>query len=177
MCAKGSKVQFCKKANHDTFITGRDRTNGCIACKQDWAKNHKELISVYHKEKYKNKKEEILERTNKYNNEHKEDVYARIRIYSSNHLEERRLYSLKCTTNRNLRIVRWDQIGIKEFYANCPKGMVIDHIIPLQGKLVSGLHVLSNLQYLTVEENSSKHNQFDGTLENISWRNKILSII
>jgi 5-methylcytosine-specific restriction endonuclease McrA len=51
---------------------------------------------------------------------------------------------------------------IRDFYINCPKGMTVDHIIPLQGTIVSGLHVLSNLQYLTREENSRKNNKFKG---------------
>lgn len=37
----------------------------------------------------------------------------------------------------------------------------VDHAIPLQGKLVSGLHVHNNLQILTGSENSKKHNHFE----------------
>lgn len=49
---------------------------------------------------------------------------------------------------------------ISKIYINCPIGMHVDHIIPLQGKEVSGLHVSSNLQYLTPEENIRKHNHY-----------------
>ena len=40
----------------------------------------------------------------------------------------------------------------------------VDHVIPLQGKLVSGLHVQNNLQVLLKEDNCRKHNSFGGGL-------------
>ncbi len=60
-----------------------------------------------------------------------------------------------------------DQNKIKQLYetaASVTKSTGIphevDHIIPLQGELVSGLHVEYNLQVLTEKENIKKHNKF-----------------
>ena len=48
---------------------------------------------------------------------------------------------------------------IQDFYANCPEGYEVDHIMPLSK---GGLHSLSNLQYLTVSENRKKSNKIVG---------------
>ena len=47
---------------------------------------------------------------------------------------------------------------IKQFYINCPDGFEVDHIHPLKGGGLSGLHVPWNLQYLSKSENRAKYN-------------------
>jgi hypothetical protein len=37
----------------------------------------------------------------------------------------------------------------------------VDHIVPIQGKLVSGLHVIENLQVIPGIENIKKKNKFE----------------
>ena len=53
-----------------------------------------------------------------------------------------------------------DLAEIREIYLNCPDGFEVDHVIPLNGKYISGLHVPENLQYLTVHDNREKSNKF-----------------
>ena len=60
---------------------------------------------------------------------------------------------------RNQTPVWVDRRAIKEFYANCPSGYEVDHIIPISK---GGLHDLPNLQYLTITENRRKSNKLGG---------------
>lgn len=78
---------------------------------------------------------------------HRSDIKARNALYRS---------------QRELRKPPWsNELELAVIYKNCPEGMQVDHIIPLKGDLVSGLHVPDNLQYLSAEDNIRKSNSFD----------------
>lgn len=67
----------------------------------------------------------------------------------------------KYRANKYKALVDWaDLEEIKNIYSNCPKGFEVDHIIPIQGVDVCGLHCKYNLQYLSMSVNRSKSNKF-----------------
>ena len=67
------------------------------------------------------------------------------------------------------RLPSWaDPEAIRKIYEDCaalnkehgPRSYHVDHIIPLQGKTVSGLHVENNLQILKASDNLAKSNNY-----------------
>jgi|GEM_PF-1454661 len=70
---------------------------------------------------------------------------------------------------RELRRVAWaNQDAIRAIYEHAEfmtrttgRLHVVDHIIPLQGRTVSGLHVATNLRVIEHRENARKHNTWE----------------
>lgn len=77
-------------------------------------------------------------------------------------LEQYAYTSSKYRAKKLRALPAWANLAeIKEIYSRCPEGYEVDHIVPIQGDLVSGLHCESNLQYLPVSLNRGKSNRFD----------------
>lgn len=161
--AKHKSLGLCSKHykqhryNNDPDFRARD-----IANKAKWLTspdnmaNHKAQNLVNMKKRYDSNEEYRLseqERTKQFRKEK----------YHSNE-EFRRKENLAASQRKRLikqRTPAWaDLKAIEEFYKNRPAGYHVDHIIPLRGKNISGLHVLENLQYLLSEENLKKSNKY-----------------
>ena len=77
-------------------------------------------------------------------------------------------YALKTRPSLVRRTPAWaDVAAIHSIYRECERltretGVLhhVDHIVPLQGRRVSGLHVEANLQILTAAENTAKGNRW-----------------
>lgn len=125
---------------------------------------------------YKRNIDNIKKRVKKYKESHKEETKINAKEWRDSRLEKERIRR-KTWRDSNLPIVKEltakrraskkqatldyerYKYEIREIYKNCPVGMQVDHIIPLQGGNVRGLHVPWNLQYLTPLENVVKGNK------------------
>ena len=91
----------------------------------------------------------------------KRDSAKEARNYYAKYPEKGRAKAAKRRCSLLNRTPPWvNTKEIEAFYLSCPKGFHVDHIVPLQGELVSGLHVLWNLQYLPASVNISKGNKW-----------------
>jgi hypothetical protein len=90
------------------------------------------------------------------------DTRARTKRYRDRNPGLAGAQSAKWKAARLQRTPAWaDLAAIREAYAEAKRsGLTVDHVIPLQGKLVSGLHVHTNLALVTKSKNSSKRNSF-----------------
>lgn len=145
--------------------------------RRDYA-DHAEERRGQARQSYRLKQEENIARSKRYRNENSTEILEKKQAYYLKNRDHIVLYkSQYASNNRGLmnaqrakRLTRkmsatpaWaDQSAIKKIYVEAASvGAHVDHIIPLQGRLVCGLHVENNLQLLSPFENSSKHNNFD----------------
>lgn len=153
-----------------------------IARVKEYKKKNKEKISAYNKEKWAQKKDdkEFRDKENartlawyhKNFEKIKEKKYARDKEWRSRNKGIINFHTNKRYTIRKQRLPKWvteeNKLQIKAMYmlaSSLTKATGVqwhvDHIIPLQGKTVSGLHVPENLQVIQGSLNNRKRNKFD----------------
>ena len=118
---------------------------------------------------YYRNKESCLNKLKEYRQKNSSKIKSRVDKYYENKKSE---YLARCRL-RQTRLIQktplWADIdAIKDIYAereliSRETGILhhVDHIIPLQGKTVSGLHVENNLQIIPAKINLSKHAKYD----------------
>lgn len=151
----------CKKCHDETVnlhrINNKDKHNQ--RC-QNWRNKNKDKIKIISK-KYREKNPNPP-----YNKEKKKLSNA---LWTKNNLDRHAANEAKRHAKKLQSTPNWltvEQVKeIEQFYSEARKltkktgiKYEVDHIIPLQGLNVRGLHVPWNLQILTKSENSSKRN-------------------
>lgn len=131
------------------------------ARQKKWREKSKDKKKLFDKEYYLKNRDKFLERAKKYYDPLKKKDYDR--SYRKNNIGKVRYWRKSYKLAQIKAMPKWiteDMIKrIQEIYHDCPTGHHVDHIIPLRGKIVCGLHVPWNLQYLPASENISKGNK------------------
>ena len=124
----------------------------CKECaKLDTKLNYKSNLEYYRE----------YDRLRQKNSKRKEDKARYLKNFRNKHSGFSAAHCSKRRARTKRAMPGWVDFGeVKRIYLECPKGMVVDHIIPLKNDIVCGLHVPWNLQYLTRLQNSSKGNKF-----------------
>ena len=146
------KTKLCKKCGGDNFVTVKRKnalsgkeytTRRCRTCTNKTQRKYNEVRGY---EVMREWQRENREHLRAYQREYYGPKYKERNGTNAKRLRERQVYD--------------DKKEIAEFYRNCPEGHHVEHIVPLNGKNVSGLHTVSNLQYLPATENLRKSNKF-----------------
>ena len=133
--------------------------------KRKWNKDNPEKIKKY-KSKYR-MTEETKEKIRKIRRDYYRENKEYFAEYAKEHRRKNRDYYCFIDSNyrasKKNRTPSWaDLDSIKDVYKESQYFQLeVDHIIPLHGALVSGLHVWENLQLLTPAENRKKSNNFN----------------
>ena len=148
-----------------------------------YTEENKEKKDAYHKKYREANKEKIKVLLNAWRLANKEKIEANWKAWYRENKEKvkpvRRAwyeanpgkvaaFSVKRRAAKLQRTVSWSNKDLieqiykqaKELSIETGESYHVDHIIPLQGKLVSGLHVETNLQILLAHDNISKSNKF-----------------
>jgi hypothetical protein len=131
--------------------------------KKEWYHKNKEHVLQKTKQWAKDNPDTVKEKQRKWacQDKNKEIMAAYKKEYSLQNKDKINAYTAARRKRVQKQTPPWETIQVlQEVYLNCPLGMQVDHIIPLRGKLVCGLHTVSNLQYLTPTENYRKGNKF-----------------
>lgn len=154
--ARGTCIS-CKKVKKDSY---REANKEHLAEKQAIYQRDSEKVKAYQAEYFQRNKEKNYAAAKRWRDRNPE---KQKQILQDDYLARKHewpAYVAKRRAKLLQAIPAWaDLEKIKSVYEECPAGMHVDHIIPLQGKTVSGLHVHNNLQYLTPVENMRKGNR------------------
>jgi len=173
--------------NLTKFFTGVECSRGhiaeryvvsrmCVVCasnhntaegRKEWAKeyraNNHEKIKQYRKDNIDNHKDWLVQNKDKTSNHKK--------TYRQNHSDKVLASNAKRRSAKHFRDVQWDveftNFVATEAYDLCKLrqnvtgyAWHVDHVIPLNGKLVSGLHVWNNFAVIPAIQNMSKGNRY-----------------
>lgn len=133
-----------------------------------WHKANPEKVRAINAAYYKRNKDKLDTKSNAWNKANPDKVKSNGKAYRKANPEKRNADAAKAHASKLQRIPVWaDHKKIDEWYEAAAVAteffgtpIEVDHIVPLHGKTVSGLHVDYNMQLLTQKANRKKCNTF-----------------
>ena len=175
VCVRGYALKYRNKNLEKvrTCFTSWQSRNKEYATKRklEWAKENREkTLAAGRRYYYKNRDARIAVQKS-YREANKERYAAKQKEWKQNNMDYIVAANAMRRANKMQRTPKWltkeDKTKIKQIYreakrltAETGEQYHVDHILPLQGKLVSGFHVPTNLQILHWKDNLSKRHKY-----------------
>jgi len=149
----GLKRYFSGKPCPRGHVADRYTSAGCVICMAEWTAKWKKDFPEKHA---------ALNRKNRHTPSGQDYHNKKTLEYAKKYPEKGRFFAAKRRALKLQATPLWaNDMAIKEIYAKAKAlGMEVDHIVPLNSKVVCGLHWEGNLQLLTESENRRKSNIF-----------------
>jgi hypothetical protein len=175
--AKGEARYFTGQACHKGHTAPRRAATGeCLQCRADflvlWRRKNPARVQVHNAKQYKIHGDKIILAVRRYYSANKVARQAQKREYQKKNLHVYAQINAKRKAAKLKRTPKWltpDDFWMMEqaYELAALRTKVlgfpwhVDHVIPLQGKIVSGLHVPLNLRVIPAVVNRSKWNKFE----------------
>ena len=157
-CVKGQSAAWDKEN-----VDGRREIN------RQWRKAHPEAVRAKKAASQKRNRVSANARNRRYAAKNREKINARVASWQKANPAREAAKTRRYQAAKLNRTPKWaDQEKIQNVYDLCARfrslgcDFEVDHIIPLQGRNVCGLHVHNNLEIITAEANRSKSNHLQG---------------
>ncbi len=183
----GAKYYFTGEPCKHGHIALRKTKGSCLDClKIEWEIGktaRKSYFSAYNRSEagqrskvkyYKENKEAVIQRAlarakedkQRYRKAWKEANPEEVKAFTNDRRRRHKNATPKWLSKEQKAEIRKIYKKAAALCVDVPKSYAVDHIVPLMGKEVCGLHVPWNLQILTAEENFKKNNKLLDTGSN-----------
>lgn len=170
--AAGMKVYFTGKPCPKGHVAMRRVSGACCECSRlgriAYGKANPEKVKLWKANDQKRNRAAANARNRRYAETHREYLRAKNAAYQKANPAKGAATTMRYLTAKRKQCPAWaDHAKIQKVYDLCARfrslgcDFHVDHVIPLQGKNVCGLHVHNNLQIIEAQANRSKSNFFE----------------
>lgn len=165
ICCKATTKRY-REANKEKYYASAKR----------WAKENPGRVREGKRARYLARRDEILESKKDYYKENREEILAYKKAYGKVNRGKRNAIEAKRNAEKIKRTPDWlskEHLAeieyfywlARDLYRTTGEKYHVDHIVPLQGEEISGLHVPWNLQVLPADLNIAKGNKYDPDIQ------------